>query len=156
MFKVVLERGCVERLAVVRNIFPNPVLEVADVVAALVPPNVMLFSLLLTVDGDLHTVIEQTIRLRVVEQVETNFGLFSRILYLEKEPLSMALRVNIVGHEQVVFGFRDFLCKVEVSALESGFKNERFIVFPSQFVHLWVENWLFRLVEPSIDGSRRY
>jgi len=134
----VLERRSVEGLAVVGDVLSDSILEVTDIITAFVPPDVMLVSLLLAVDRDLHTVIEKAIRLRVVEQVETNFGLLSGVLHLEEEPLGVSLSVDIVGHQKVIFDFGNFLRKVKVAAFESGFKYECLVVVVLQLVHLRV------------------
>ena len=66
------------------------------------PANVFLVCLFVTIDRNFHAVIEKTIRLRIVQDVEANFGLSSCIFHLEEEPLCVALRIDVVGHEQVI------------------------------------------------------
>ena len=129
VLEVVLECRCVEGLAVVGNVFADSILEVTDVVAALVPSNVLLLCLLLAVDRDLHSIVEKTVWFGVVQQVEADFGLCPRVLNLEEEPLGVSLGIDIVGHEQVVLHIRDFLGQVQVAALEPGFKYQRLVVF---------------------------
>ena len=66
------------------------------------PANVFLVCLFFSVDRNFHAVIEETIRLRIVEDIEADFGLSSCIFHLEEEPLCVALRIDVVGHEQVI------------------------------------------------------
>ena len=60
------------------------------------PANVFLVCLFFSVDRNFHAVVEKTIRLRIVEDIEANFGLSSSIFHLEEEPLGVALGIDIV------------------------------------------------------------
>ena len=92
------ECGSVKALAIVGDIFPDVVLKITDIVTALVPADIFLVSFFLAINRDPHAIVEKTVRFRVIEDVETNFGLSSCIFDLEEEPLCMALSVDVIGH----------------------------------------------------------
>lgn len=96
MFKCIGESGRIVALAVVGDIFPNTIDKVADVLTVFVPARAFLLALLVTVDRNFHTVVEQSVGFGIVENVEAHFIASTSVADLEEEPLSMALRIDII------------------------------------------------------------
>ena len=99
VFKRISECGGIIAFTVVGDIFPDPVSEVSNILTVLVPADVFVLAFLVTVDRDFHAIVEEGVRLRVVEDIEANLAAGSSVTNLEEEPLSMALSVNVVLHQ---------------------------------------------------------
>ena len=100
----------------------NAILEIPDIFAILVPAHIIFQALLLWVNGYFHAVIEKRIWLWVVEDVEADFVIGTRIFDLVKEPLRMSLSVDVIWHQQVVFNVWNLLRKVKIAAFKSRLK----------------------------------
>ena len=119
MLKCVCEGRSVVTPGIICHILANSIHEITDILTVLVPSEVLGFAPLFGVDGDFHTVVEERVWLRVVQNVELDLHAGASVLNLEEEPLRMALRIDIVLHQQVVLNFRNFLRQVEVATFES-------------------------------------
>ena len=76
------------------------------------PSNLFIGISLLRIYSYFHTVVEQTVRLRIIQYVELHFVISFGILDSEEKPLCVTLRVNIILHHQIVLAVANFLCKV--------------------------------------------
>lgn len=95
-------------------VFADAVLEVSEVGASLVPALALLGELL-RVNADLHAVVEHAVLLGVVLHVELDAVTLLRVAHSEEEPLSVALRVDVVLHEQVVLLVGQLLSQEQVA-----------------------------------------
>jgi hypothetical protein len=111
MFKCILEGQRVIMVTedVVR-LLPNVILKIPDILAVFMPAFVSGLRLFLRVDRHQHPIVKQRIGLRVIDNVELHCLLSLCIHYSEVEPLGVALSIDIILHDQVVFIFAQFLC----------------------------------------------
>ena len=63
------------------------------------PARILFFTLPLAVDRDFHSIVEKTVWLGIVKDVESDFLFCSCISDLEEEPLCMALCIDIIRHK---------------------------------------------------------
>ena len=87
----------------------NCILKVAYVSSSAMPPNLLIFSLLFTVNCNLHSVVKHRIALVVIHNVELDTVTSASILNSKIKPLSVSLCVNIILHQAVVLQIRYFL-----------------------------------------------
>lgn len=85
-----------------------------------------------------HAVVKKAVRLAVIQDVEFHFVVGFRILDTKEEPLSVALRVHIILHEQVILSVRYLLGQIEISTFKATLKNQRLIILISRMVQLRV------------------
>lgn len=108
MLKLVTEAQGVELSRIILDwVLLDTVCEVADAIAALVPAgsSVVIFrGHSLRVNRHLHAKVKETVGFREVHNVELDRTPFTRVFDLEKEPLRMSARVDIILHQQVVLG----------------------------------------------------
>lgn len=111
MFKCILEGQRVIMVTedVVR-LLPNVILKIPDILAVFMPAFVSGLRLFLRVDRHQHPIVKQRIGLRVIDNVELHCLLGLCTHHSEVEPLGVALSIDIILHDQVVFIFAQFLC----------------------------------------------
>ena len=79
------------------------VLVVLDVLTSSVPAKVLFLRLFLGVDDDLHAHLVEVVEFVLVEYFELDFEVFGGVGSFEKEPLRIAVRIDIILEQQVVF-----------------------------------------------------
>ena len=128
-----------KRIEVVRErvVLPDKVLKVGYV-GAIPMPAYALTGFLLRVASDLHAVVEQAVRLGVVDDVELHGLARSRIHDSEVKPLGVARGVDVVLHHAVVLRVRDFLSQVQVTRFEARFYQKGFVIVIFKSVYIYV------------------
>ena len=106
MFKCILKSQCVVMLTEnVIRVFPDMILKIPDIFAIFMPASISSLRLFLRVDRYPHPIVKQRVGLRVIYNIEANSLLRLSIHYSEVEPLGVALSVDIILHDQVIFYF---------------------------------------------------
>ena len=85
------------------------ILEVTNISAVPTPPNLLIFCLFFTIDGNFHSVVEHGIAFVMIHYVEFNTVAFSSILNSEIKPLGVAFSIDIVLHKTIVLYVGNFL-----------------------------------------------
>jgi hypothetical protein len=109
VLKCVRERCCKVVARKAARISANLILKVGNVSASSMPAYLFFFGLLVGVDGNFHAIVEHSVILVVVHNVEFDAIALASILNAEVKPLSMTLCVDVVLHQAIVFKVRYFL-----------------------------------------------
>lgn len=102
MFKSVLEGQRVVELGK-RKIFPHCVLLIRNILPLSMPAYFVLTDFFFRVYRNFHTIVEHSVALIVVHDVELDFVACFCVLNSEEKPLGMTFTVYIVLHQQIVF-----------------------------------------------------
>ena len=138
MLKGIGECESVVELAAIVDVFADAIHKVANIAAVLVPADAMLLRFFLTVNWNLHAVVEQAVRLGVVDDVELHGLARSRIHDSEVKPLGVARGVDVVLHQAVVLRVWDFLSQVQVTRFEARFYQKGFVIVIFKSVYIYV------------------
>ena len=87
------------------------------------PASSFILKFLLWISEHFHALIIETFRFKEIEHVELHFCPFSCVWDAEIEPLSVSLRIQIILKNKVVLFIWKFMCQLEISTLETAFKN---------------------------------
>ena len=154
ILKRVRERQSVVRFAIVGHVLPNTIDKVTDLFTLFVPSNVFLLALFVRVDRYFHSIVKQSIWFRVIQYIESHFMFGSCVAHLEEEPLCVARRIYVIGHQKIVLHVGHLLCQVQIATLKSRFEKKRSIFRPSQAVQLAVEQLALLVILGEASRSR--
>lgn len=124
MLKVVGEcEGVVASLIVRHLLSPIVVLVISNVFACTVPAELLLLKFLLWIGQHFHALVEETLGFHQVEHVKLHFLSLPRVLDTEVEPLCVALRINVILENEVIFFLRLLVRQLKISAFKSALKD---------------------------------
>ena len=104
MSELVGETCCIVLFAVIIHIFLNSIAVVRYSISAFEPARSLLCHFL-GVDAYFHAKVEETVGLSEIHDVESDIKVLSRILYLEVEPLSVTVGIDVILHKQIILIF---------------------------------------------------
>ena len=115
--------GVVTSLIVRHLLPPIVVLVVSDVFSGAVPAELLLLKFLLWEGQNFHALVEETLGFHQVEHVKLHFLSLPRVLDTEVEPLSVALRIDVILENEVIFSFGLLMRQLKISAFKSALED---------------------------------
>jgi len=102
---------------------PEIVLRVANIRSNSVPAPTFSFTVIGAVAKYFHSIVVQTVWLAQVQNIKTNFLARLSVTAAEKVPLSVAVRVDVVLKNQVIFAVGDFHRSQQVAGLKARLEH---------------------------------